>query len=155
MSMSTLEGIIRQTRKFANKKSLKLDKNSVIEHTIAYIRELQNVNSLYSKRLEEANRQIQNLQALIGKYPPNAATAIPPAQPITYPASAQTGALSPCSPIPFSGYPQGSAPMPVSVPVPVNMNPYHPWAVMMKKPNPHANLSTLLQAAQEMQKSTK
>ncbi|KAK8792301.1 hypothetical protein WA171_002553 [Blastocystis sp. BT1] len=65
MSMNTLDSIIRQTRKFANKKSVKLDKNSIIEHAIAYIRELQQVNALYAKRLEEANSQISSLQSLL------------------------------------------------------------------------------------------
>jgi len=147
MSMSTLEGIIRQTRKFANKKSLKLDKNSIIEHTIAYIRELQNVNAMYSKRLEEANQQIQNLQSMVAKYPPNNASVAPPAQPMIYPTSVQASAPPPFPPIPFGGYPQ--------MPVPVNTNPYQPWPVMLNKPNPHVSLSSLLQAAQEMQKSTK
>ena len=63
--MNTLDSIIRQTRKFANKKSVKLDKNSIIEHAIAYIRELQQVNALYAKRLEEANSQISSLQSLL------------------------------------------------------------------------------------------
>ena len=63
--MNTLDSIIRQTRKFANKKSVKLDKNSIIEHAIAYIRELQHVNALYAKRLEEANSQISSLQSLL------------------------------------------------------------------------------------------
>ena len=63
--MNTLDSIIRQTRKFANKKSVKLDKNSIIEHAIAYIRELQQVNALYAKRLEEANSQIPSLQSLL------------------------------------------------------------------------------------------
>ena len=63
--MNTLDNIIRQTRKFANKKSVKLDKNSIIEHAIAYIRELQQVNALYAKRLEEANSQISSLQSLL------------------------------------------------------------------------------------------
>ena len=145
--MNTLEGIIRQTRKFANKKSLKLDKNSVIEHTIAYIRELQNVNLMYSKRLEEANQQIQHLQTMVGKYPPSNVTVAPPMQPMTYSTPTQGNALPPFPPVPFSGYPQ--------MPVPVNTNPYQSWPIVMKNPNPHANLSSLLQAAQEMQKSSK
>ena len=53
--MSTLDGIIRQTRKFANKKNVKLDKNSIIEHAIGYIQELQQMNEMYAKRLEEAS----------------------------------------------------------------------------------------------------
>lgn len=65
MSMNTLDNIIRQTRKFANKKSVKLDKNSIIEHAIAYIHELQQVNAMYAKRLEEANSQISSLQSLL------------------------------------------------------------------------------------------
>ena len=60
--MNMLDKIIRNTRKFSNKRSVKLDKNSVIEHAIAYIRELQQVNELYAKRLEEANTQIAVLQ---------------------------------------------------------------------------------------------
>lgn len=63
--MSTLDGIIRQTRKFANKKNVKLDKNSVIEHAIAYIQELQQMNEMYAKRLEEASIQIRNLQRML------------------------------------------------------------------------------------------
>lgn len=63
--MSTLDGIIRQTRKFANKKNVKLDKNSIIEHAIAYIQELQQMNEMYAKRLEEASIQIRNLQRML------------------------------------------------------------------------------------------
>ncbi len=63
--MSTLDGIIRQTRKFANKKNVKLDKNSIIEHAIGYIQELQQMNEMYAKRLEEASIQIRNLQRML------------------------------------------------------------------------------------------
>ena len=63
--MSTLDGIIRQTRKFANKKNVKLDKNSIIEHAIGYIQELQQMNEMYAKRLEEASLQIRNLQRML------------------------------------------------------------------------------------------
>ncbi|KAK8829238.1 hypothetical protein WA577_004505 [Blastocystis sp. JDR] len=65
VSMSTLDGIIRQTRKFANKKNVKLDKNSIIEHAIGYIQELQQMNEMYAKRLEEASIQIRNLQRML------------------------------------------------------------------------------------------
>ena len=63
--MSTLDGIIRQTRKFANKKNVKLDKNSIIEHAIGYIQELQQTNEMYAKRLEEDSIQIRNLQRML------------------------------------------------------------------------------------------
>ena len=63
--MSTLDGIIRQTRKFANKKNVKLDKNSIIEHAIGYIQELQQMNEMCAKRLEEASLQIRNLQRML------------------------------------------------------------------------------------------
>ena len=63
--MSTLDGIIKQTRKFANKKNVKLDKNSIIEHAIGYIQELQQMNEMYAKRLEEASIQIRNLQRML------------------------------------------------------------------------------------------
>lgn len=63
--MNTLDGIIKQTRKFANKKNVKLDKNSIIEHAIAYIQELQQMNEMYAKRLEEASIQIHNLQRMV------------------------------------------------------------------------------------------
>lgn len=66
--MNALDRIIRQTRKFSNKKNVKLDKNSVIEHAIAYIKELQQINSLYEKRLEESNLQIQSLQQALLSY---------------------------------------------------------------------------------------
>ena len=66
--MNMLDKIIRNTRKFSNKRSVKLDKNSVIEHAIAYIRELQQVNDLYAKRFEEANTQIAGLQNLLLLY---------------------------------------------------------------------------------------
>ena len=66
--MNMLDQIIRNTRKFTNKRSVKLDKNSIIEHAIAYIRELQQVNELYAKRLEEANTQIAGLQNLLVLY---------------------------------------------------------------------------------------
>lgn len=68
MSMNALDNIIKQTRKFANKKNVKLDKNSIIEHAIAYIKELQQVNELYLKRLEEATVQINSLQQLLMVY---------------------------------------------------------------------------------------
>ena len=68
MSMNALDNIIKQTRKFANKKNVKLDKNSIIEHAIAYIKELQQVNELYLKRLEEATIQINSLQQLLMVY---------------------------------------------------------------------------------------
>lgn len=68
MSMNALDNLIKQTRKFANKKNVKLDKNSIIEHAIAYIKELQQVNELYLKRLEEANVQINSLQQLLMTY---------------------------------------------------------------------------------------
>lgn len=68
MSMNALDSIIKQTRKFANKKNVKLDKNSIIEHAIAYIKELQQVNELYLKRLEEATVQINSLQQLLMVY---------------------------------------------------------------------------------------
>lgn len=68
MSMNTLDQIIRNTRKFSNKRTVKLDKNSIIEHAIAYIRELQQVNELYAKHLEEANTQIAGLQNLLLMY---------------------------------------------------------------------------------------
>lgn len=68
MSMNALDSLIKQTRKFANKKNVKLDKNSIIEHAIAYIKELQQVNELYLKRLEEANVQINSLQQLLMTY---------------------------------------------------------------------------------------
>ena len=63
--MNILDGIIRQTRKFANKKNVKLDKNSVIEHAISYIKELQNVNEILTKKLDVANLQIANLQQMV------------------------------------------------------------------------------------------
>lgn len=66
--MNALDNIIKQTRKFANKKNVKLDKNSIIEHAIAYIKELQQVNELYLKRLEEATVQINSLQQLLMVY---------------------------------------------------------------------------------------
>ena len=66
--MNALDRIIRQTRKFSNKKNVKLDKNSIIEHAIAYIKELQQINSLYEKRLEESNLQIHNLQQALLSY---------------------------------------------------------------------------------------
>ena len=53
--MNTLDAIIKQTRKFTNKKNVKLDKNSIIEHAIGYIRE----------RLEEASNQIRGLQRMV------------------------------------------------------------------------------------------
>ena len=66
--MNALDRIIRQTRKFANKKNVRLDKNSIIEHAIAYIKELQQLNALYSKRLEESNQQIQSLRQVLLSY---------------------------------------------------------------------------------------
>lgn len=66
--MNALDRIIRQTRKFANKKHVRLDKNSIIEHAIAYIKELQQLNALYSKRLEESNQQIQSLRQVLLSY---------------------------------------------------------------------------------------
>ncbi|KAK8801885.1 hypothetical protein WA588_006169, partial [Blastocystis sp. NMH] len=95
LSMNMLDKIIRNTRKFSNKRSVKLDKNSVIEHAIAYIRELQQVNELYAKRLEEANTQIAGLQNLLLLYnretlgnPILPATSSPPLSqfhPVLYP----------------------------------------------------------------------
>ena len=66
--MNTLDSIIRGTRKFANKKNVKLDKNSIIEHAISYIKELQQVTEIYGKRLEEATMQINQLQNLLMFY---------------------------------------------------------------------------------------
>ena len=66
--MAALDSIIRSTRKFANKKNVKLDKNSVIEHAIAYIKELQQVNEIYEKRLEESMTQIKSLREIISNY---------------------------------------------------------------------------------------
>lgn len=66
--MAALDAIIRSTRKFANKKNVKLDKNSVIEHAIAYIKELQQVNEMYEKRLEESMTQIKSLREIISTY---------------------------------------------------------------------------------------
>lgn len=66
--MNTLDSIIKQTRKFANKKNVKLDKNSIIEHAIAYIRELQQINEIYAKKLEEARVQISSLQQMLLSY---------------------------------------------------------------------------------------
>lgn len=63
--MNTLDAIIKQTRKFTNKKNVKLDKNSIIEHAIGYIRELQQMNEMYAKRLEEASNQIRGLQRMV------------------------------------------------------------------------------------------
>ena len=62
-----LDKIIRNTRKFSNKRSVKLDKNSVIEHAIAYIRELQQVNELYAKRLDTQIAGLQNLLLLYNR----------------------------------------------------------------------------------------
>ena len=63
--MNTLDTIIKQTRKFTNKKNVKLDKNSIIEHAIGYIKELQQMNEIYAKRLEEASIQIHSLQRMV------------------------------------------------------------------------------------------
>ena len=66
--MAVLDSIVRSTRKFANKKNVKLDKNSVIEHAIAYIKELQQVNEMYERRLEEAMTQIKTLNTMLTAY---------------------------------------------------------------------------------------
>ena len=66
--MAVLDSIVRSTRKFANRKNVKLDKNSVIEHAIAYIKELQQVNEMYERRLEEAMTQIKTLNAILTAY---------------------------------------------------------------------------------------
>ena len=66
--MAALDSIIRSTRNFANMNIVKLDKNSVIEHAIAYIKELQQVNEIYEKRLEESMTQIKSLREIISNY---------------------------------------------------------------------------------------
>ena len=74
--MNTLDAIIKQTRKFTNKKNVKLDKNSIIEHAIGYIRELQQMNEMYAKRLEEASNQIRGLQRMVMML--NSTVSVPP-----------------------------------------------------------------------------
>ena len=148
MSMNTLDGIIRQTRKFANKKSLKLDKNSIIEHAIAYIRELQQTNVIYAKRLEDATRQIHSLQSIVMRYnQPKMDPMFPGQPPLVY-----SPAIPP--PIPMGiqpPFPQMQLSPYSPTPAVVNTNPCHAWPPVQAQSSTPSSMASLIQAAQTAQ----